>query len=114
MESRTTDKRAAKRRLKPAETLEGRENQLISLAVNLAERQLMDGTASAQVISHYLKAGSTREILERERLQRENELLRAKVESMASAKRIEELYEDALNAMRTYAGQEPIEFDDED
>lgn len=87
-------------------TPEGRENQLISLAVDLAEKQLEDGSASAQVISHYLKLGSTREQLEQERLQRENELLKARVEQLASAKRIEELYETALNAMRTYAGQD--------
>lgn len=99
---------------RPATTLEGRENQLVSLAVDLAERQLSDGTASAQVISHYLKLGSTRELLEQERLTRENELLKARVEQLASTKRIEELYQSALNAMRTYAGQDPMEFDDED
>lgn len=99
---------------RPATTIEGRENQLVSLAVDLAERQLADGSASAQVISHYLKLGSTRELLEQERLQGENHLLRAKVEAMASSKRIEELYETALNAMRTYAGQDPIEFSSRD
>ena len=105
----------AKRKRPPATTPEGRENQLVSLAVDLAERQLEDGSASSQVITHYLKLGSTREQLEQERLTRENELLKARVEQLASAKRIEELYETALNAMRTYAGQEPIddeEYDD--
>ncbi len=96
----------------PATTPEGRENQLVSMAVDLAEKQLADGTASAQVITHYLKLGSTREKLEQERLAKENELLQAKVESMASVKRIEELYETALNAMRTYAGQELDDLDD--
>jgi hypothetical protein len=99
---------------RPATTPEGRENQLVSLAVDLAERQMLEGTASAQVISHYLKIGSTRERLEQERLSRENELLKAKVDAMASTKRIEEIYQLALNAMRTYNGQEPIEFDYED
>lgn len=94
---------------RPATTPEGRENQLVSLAVDLAEKQLSDGSASAQVISHYIKQGSIREKLEQERLVRENELLTAKVEQMASTKRIEELYETALNAMRTYAGQDPVE-----
>lgn len=93
----------------PATTPEGREKQLISQAVDLAEKQLQDGTASAQVISHYLKLGSTREQLEQERLERENKLLEAKIEQLASAKRIEELYETALNAMRSYAGLDPIE-----
>lgn len=91
---------------KPATTVEGRENQLVSLAVDLAEKQLIEGTASAQVITHYLKHGSTREKLEQERLVQENELLKAKVEQLASAKRIEELYESALNAMRDYTGQD--------
>lgn len=102
------------RQRRPAMTPEGRENQLISLAVDLAERQLVEGTASAQVVTHFLKLASTREKLEQERLQRENLLLSAKVDQIASTKRIEELYETALNAMRTYAGQEEeiLEIDD--
>jgi hypothetical protein len=97
----------------PATTPEGRENQLISAAVDLAEKQLSEGTASSQIISHYLKLGSTREKLEQERLERENELLQAKIEAMASVKRVEELYETALNAMRSYAGQETRELSDD-
>lgn len=96
---------ARRKRGQPAVTEESRENQLVSLAVDLAEKQLEAGTASSQVITHYLKLGSTRERLEQERLKRENELLNSKVELMASAKRVEELYETALNAMRLYAGQ---------
>jgi len=96
---------------RPATTPEGRENQLIALAVDLAEKQLVEGTASSQVISHYLKMGSMREQLEQQRLLRENELLTAKVEAMASTKRIESLYQEALNSMRIYAGQDPVEFD---
>lgn len=104
------------RMLRPATTAEGRENQLISLAADLAERQLREGSASSQVITHFLKMASTREKLEQERLQRENLLLSAKVEQMASSKRIEELYETALNAMRQYSGgQSPMEdFDDDE
>lgn len=93
------------RRRAPAKTLEGRENQLISLAVDLAEAQLAKGTASSQVITHYLKLGSTREQLEKEKLIKENELLRAKTESLQSAKNVEQLYKEALNAMRSYSGQ---------
>jgi hypothetical protein len=96
----------------PATTPEGRENQLVSLAVDLAEQQLRAGTASSQVITHYLKLGSTREQLEKEKLQRENQLLSAKVDSLASAQKVEELYSKALKAMRTYAGQ-PEDLDDE-
>jgi hypothetical protein len=65
------------------------------------------------VITHYLKLGSTRERLEQERLARENELLRAKVEQLASAKRVEDLYKSALSAMRSYAGQEPMDAPDD-
>jgi len=106
-------RRKEQKALRPSTTIEGREAQLVSLAVDLAERQLQDGTASSQVISHYLKLGSTRERLEQERLSRENELLKAKVEQLASSRRVEELYEQALGAMRTYAGQNSLE-DSED
>lgn len=104
---------STKQRRRPATTPEGRENQLINLAIDLTERQMLEGTASSQIITHYLKLGSTRERLEQERLSQENDLLRAKIEALASAKRVEELYESALNAMRSYAGQEPLgSFDD--
>jgi len=100
-------------RRRPATTPEGRENQMIDLAIQLAEKQMREGTASAQVISHFLKLGSSRETLEQERIARENELLEAKAEAMASHKRIEELYQEALNAMQSYSGQKPAEnFDD--
>lgn len=98
----------------PATTLEGRENQLIGLAVDLAERQLADGTASAQVITHYLKLGSSREVLEQERIRNENALSVAKRENMATAARVEDLYENAINAMRAYAGHTPEERRDDD
>lgn len=97
----------------PAITEEGRENQLVSLAIDLAEKQLEAGTASSQVITHYLKLGSTRERLEQERLKRENLLLDSKVEAMASAGRIEELYSKALEAMSLYAGNSAIQDSDD-
>ena len=93
------------KKMRPALTPEARENQLISLAVDLAERQLLEGTASSQVITHYLKLGSTKERLEKEKLIEENKLLRAKTENLQSMKRVEELYAEALKAMRDYAGQ---------
>lgn len=93
-----------KRKFQPAQTPEAREQQLIGLAVDLAAQQLMDGTASSQVITHFLKLGTEKERLEREKLQKENELLRAKTESLESAKRIEELYEQAIASMRDYGG----------
>lgn len=97
-------------KIRPALTPEVRENQMIALAVDLAEKQLLEGTASSQVITHFLKLATSRERLEREKLEKENELLRAKTEAIESAKRVEELYSDALRAMRSYRG----ETDDED
>lgn len=95
---------------RPAMTPDARENQMINLAVDLAERQLEEGTASSQVITHFLKLGSSKERLEREKLEEENKLLRAKTESLQSQKRVEELYAEALSAMRRYNGQgEPDE-----
>ena len=91
--------------MRPALTPEARENQLIYLATDLAEKQLREGTASSQVITHYLKLGSTKERLEKEKLEKENELLKARTESLQSAKRVEELYKEALNAMKRYSGQ---------
>ena len=91
--------------LRPATTPEARENQLISLAVDLAEKQLQEGTASSQVITHYLKLGSTKERIEREILEKQKELITARTESLQSAKKVEELYENAINAMRNYSGQ---------
>ena len=96
---------------RPAKTPEGRENQLIALAVDLAEKQIKEGTVSSQVLTHYLKLGSSREKLEQEKLKRENHLLSAKAEAMASAKRVEELYGKALNAMRSYAGDGPVDME---
>lgn len=98
---------------RPALTPEAREKQMVAYAVDLAERQLLEGTASSQVITHYLKIGSMREKLERERLEEENKLLRAKTEALQSQKRVEELYINALNAMKLYSGQgEPDDQDD--
>ena len=92
-------------RMRPALTPEARENQLVSLAVDLAEKQLLEGTASSQVITHYLKLGSTKERIEKEILEQQKELIAAKTKSLKSAERMEELYANAINAMRRYGGQ---------
>lgn len=84
--------------------MEARENQLITLAIDLAEQQLRDGTASSQVISHYLKLGSTKERQEREKMQEEIKLLKAKTTAFESAERVEKLYAEAIQAMKSYAG----------
>lgn len=88
----------------PATTIEGRENQLIAAAVDLAEKRIRDGTASSQVLTHYLKLGSTREQLEKDKIRNENELLKARVEDMRSSAGIEEMYAEAIKAMRAYSG----------
>lgn len=103
-----------KKRLSPAATPEARENQLISLAIDVAEEQLANGTASAQVITHYLKLGTTKERLEKEKLERENELLKAKAEMIQSQKDTERLYKEAIQAMQTYAGFGSSRLDDEE
>ncbi len=104
---------SAKSKRPAATTLEGREKQWVALAVDEAERQIRAGTASAQVVTHFLKLGSSRELLEQQRIAHENELLVVKKEAFASTSRVEELYKTALNAMRRYSGQEPNgEYDD--
>jgi hypothetical protein len=90
---------------RPATTLESRENQVVAAAFDLAEQQIREGKASSQVITHFLKLGSTREQLEKERLKHENELLKARTENLASQARVEELYKGALAAMRVYQGR---------
>jgi hypothetical protein len=99
------DVESPRRRRPPATTPEARENQLISLAVDLAEKQLSEGTASSQVITHYLKLGSTKERIEKEILIEQKDLIKAKTDSIKSAKRVEELYKNALDAMKTYSGR---------
>lgn len=95
----------APREMRPALTPESRENQMICLAVDRAEEQLRNGTASSQVITHYLKLGSTKAKLEKEILEKQKELITAKTEELRSAKRSEEMYSNALAAMRSYSGQ---------
>ncbi len=92
------------RKIRPALTPESRENQLISLATDLAEKQLLEGTATSQVITHYLKLGSTKERIEKEILEKQKELIEAKTEAIKSEKRIEEMYAEAIAAMREYGG----------
>lgn len=101
-------------KMRPALTPEARENQMISLAESLAEEQLRNGTASSQVITHYLKLGSTKERIEREILERQKELITAKTEALQSAKRVEELYANAIAAMKRYSGGGGSETEEEE
>lgn len=96
----------AKRKRPPARTPQAREQQLVALAVDLAEKQIAAGTASAQVITHFLKLGSERDKLEREKLSRENALLKAKSDAIASQQRVEQLYVEAMTAFKHYHGEE--------
>lgn len=98
---------------RPGLTPEAREGQMVALAINLAEEQLRNGTASSQVITHFLKLGSTREKLERERLERENELLKAKAKALESQEKTEQLYREAIEAMKRYSGFGGDEYDEE-
>lgn len=98
---------AAERRRSRARTLEGREEEVTNLAYNLAERQIREGTASSQVVTHFLKMGSTRELVEQERLRGQIEVDRVKAEQLEGQKRIEAMYVEALDAMRSYSGQGP-------
>ena len=93
------------KRRRPALTPEARENQLIALATDLVEKRLIEGTASSQETTHFLKLGSMKNRLEMEKLQEENRLLKARTEALQSAKRVEELYSEAIKAMRRYSGQ---------
>lgn len=100
------------RETRPAITPEARENQMISLAVDLAEQQLKSGTASSQVITHYLKLGSTKEKIEKEILERQKDLITAKTENLQSARRVEELFSSAMDAFKSYRGMSEEDSDD--
>ena len=89
---------------RPALSPEAQENKMIGLAVDLAEKQLLDGTASSQVITHYLKMGSIKERLEREKIEEENKLLKAKTKALEDAADMKALYAEAIMAMKRYSG----------
>lgn len=103
--AKTVTSSESSRKIRPALSPEARENQMISLAMDLAEQQLRDGTASSQLITEFVKRGSTKSRIEQEILEEQKELIEAKTQSLKSAQRIEELYANALNAMRNYSGQ---------
>lgn len=109
--AKRTESVSQTKRVRPALTPEAREKQLISMAVDLAERQLREGTASSQVITHYLKAGSIRNQIELEKLKEENKLLRAKTKALEDQGEYKELVAEAIKAMRNYSGQgDPDEY----
>lgn len=97
----------------PATTLEGREDQLIAAAMDLVERRIAEGTASAQETVHFLKLGSVRNQLEQNKLKAENNMLSARVKDMESRQSSEGLYAKALAAFKGYSGEEPFDEDGE-
>lgn len=98
--------------LPPALTLEGRENQLIAAAYDLVEQRILDGTASSQETTHFLKMGSSKAVLERDKLREENKLLRAKTDALKAQVNNEALLEKALKAFRSYRGEDEGEEDE--
>lgn len=94
--------------LSPALSIENREQQIGNAAMNLAEKQILEGTASSQVITYFLKTVSSKEKLEVERLREENKKLRAQTEALQSAKRMEEMYSEAMQAFRGYRGDDAM------
>lgn len=100
------------KRGRPALSPEARENQMIALAVDLAEKQLRDGSASSQVITHFLKLGTTKAELEKEKLRIENKKTEAQIKSIQSADEMKVLYQDAIKAMKNYSGYgDPDEYE---
>lgn len=98
----------------PAIDPDAREQQLIAMAVNLAEQQLRDGTASAQVITHFLKLGSSRERIEKDILKKQEELYTAKTKAYESTQDVKELYAQAIEAVRKYSGNgDPEDYEDD-
>lgn len=102
--------------MRPALSPEAREQQLISLAVDLVEQRLIDGTASAQETTHFLKLASRKAKLEAERAELENELIKAKTQAIHDQADMKTLYKDAIAAMRRYSGHgsDPEDGDDYD
>lgn len=104
-----TQVKTPQRTMRPAITPDARENQMIAAAVDLAAKQLLDGTASSQVITHFLKLGSSSDRIDREIKMEQKKLIEAKTSALKSAQRIEELYASAIAAMRRYGGHQSDE-----
>lgn len=100
-----------RRRSKPPTTPEEQEAELVSLAYEVAEEQLRNRTASSQVITQLLKYGSAREVLERQKIEYENDLAQVRIQAMESQTKMEELYAEAIKSMSRYRGEEPPQSD---
>lgn len=95
-------KETSRRKPKPAADPEAREKQLINLAVNLAERQLEEGTASSAVITHFLKLGTVQAKVELEKAKAQNTLLTAKADSINDEKTKKQTVMDVQKALKSY------------
>lgn len=104
MKEVVSKRKTKKSTMRPALSPDIRESQMIGLAMDVAEQQMVDGTASSQVITHFLKLGSSIAKLEKEELEKKIHVLEAKVEALQSSARTEELYANALAAMKSYSG----------
>ena len=110
-----TDISETVRSRRPATSPDDREQQLAGLAYDLAEQQLRDGTASAAVMTQLMKFGSSRELLERQKLEHEAAMNQAKIAQMESASARDAMYEEAIRAMSLYQGHEPPpEYEDDE
>lgn len=103
--AKTINESGSKRTIRPALTPEARENQLIELAMDLVEKRILEGTASSQETTHFLKLGSQKARLEKEALEKQIELMEAKKNNLAAAAQMGEMYEEAIKSMRRYSGQ---------
>lgn len=109
---KATPTSGVKHKSRPATTPEARENQLISLAYDLVEQRLLDGTATSQETTSLIRLGTSKARLEAEKLKKETELLRAKADAVDAAKHADEMYLAAINAMKTYTGYQEEALDD--
>ena len=100
--------------MRPALSPEARENQLISLAIDLVEQRLIDGTASSQETTHFLKLATQKSKFEQERMRLENELIKAKTQNLRDQADMKTLYENAITAMRRYSGNGGASYDDDE
>lgn len=108
---RTPSSSTNTKKIRPALTPEANENQMISLAMDLVRQRLIDGTASSQETTHFLKLGSMKNQLEMEKLKEENKLLIAKTKALEDQGEYKELVAEAIRAMRNYSGHgEPDEY----
>lgn len=112
--AKTVSSSTSSRKIRPALTPEARENQLIALAVDLVEKRLLEGTASSQETTHFLKLATTKARMEKEILEKQKELITAKTESLQAARKNDELYSKAIAAMKKYSGQGGVIIDEED